>query len=227
MSGSLRPLSERFPGIYPPWAPQWESELVELEHDELVALCRDAEGTDAERGIVLEQRRGTLDAVMALSRQPILSPEHALSLLENRKLTTQARKWITYVLGPDRVRVLEPHPSGGLHYLRVVTKRVPKVSHLREVAPLPRDGVYLVVYGGGPAILSVFDPSINVGVADDLAELQAGAAVADVLFWHLEHGVPPALYSLAAQAGQRGGERVEFPDPEALERARTSHKELS
>lgn len=226
MSGSLRPLSERYPGTYPSWAPQWEADLVQMEHDDVCALCTEMNATEFEREIVLEQRRGTRDAVMAHTKMPIHSPEHALALLENGKLFTQARRWTTYVLGPDRVRPLVPHPDGGLHYLRVTTKRVPKPEYLAHAAPLPRGGVYLVVYGGGPSILSVFDSS-GVGVADDIAELRGAASVADVLFWHLEHGVPPALYSLGVGAGDRGGDRVEFPDPVALDRARTSTKELS
>lgn len=225
MSANLRPLCERYPGVYPAWAPQWEADLVEMEHDDIVALCTERGASDADQAIVLEQRRGTLDAVMAHTRMPIHSPEHCLTLLENRKLSTQARKWTTYVLGADRVRPLVPHPDGGLHYLRVTTKRVPKAEHLAQSAPLPRGGVYLVVYGGGPSILSAVDSS-GVGVADDIAELMASAPVADVLFWHLEQATPPTLYSLGVGAGDRGGERVEFPDHNALARARTSQKEL-
>lgn len=218
MAAVIRPLSERYPQ-YPTWAPQFEAALVEIEYGDLEELCRDNGATDQELSLVLDQRRATLDAVMAHTRQPLHSPEHALALLERGKLIPQARKWTTFALGPDRVRLLVPHHDGGMHYLRVVTKKVPTAEHLRSSAPLGRGGTYLIVYGGGPQIMSLPNKA-GVTAANDIAALKSGAPLADVLFWHLEAGQPPALYSIGVGIGDRGGKPVEFPDATALRTAR-------
>jgi hypothetical protein len=92
----------------------------------------------------------------------------------------------------------------------VVTKTPPTPQHLQDALPLTEGGIYLVLYGGGPEIIS---ESNN---AEKLALLLAGSTVTDVLFWHLVTGQVPTLYSLRRGQGDCGGEPVAFPDPAAL-----------
>jgi hypothetical protein len=210
-----RPLSERVTQ-YPVSAPQDEISLINTDVEAILALGLN----DEQAEVVLEHRRAVLDAIRSYERRPITSAEVVLEMLSGkyRLLQPLAGRWLTYVLNDRRERKLVPHPSrdGDMTYQNVVTRKVPTATQLRTAAPVPRGGVYLMLWGGSPDILSKWT------VADEIAALRREVPVADVLFWHLETGRPGALYSLVKGQGDRGGELVDFPDPEALERARTT-----
>lgn len=216
MPRALRPLSERFAGLWPACAPQFEDILVHTDFDELRDSLA-AEGCDAETlERVLDLRRGSLIAAQSLERLTIASSEDARKLLEDRILRPEYRKWTTYALNAQRERLGKPTRSGGLAYVRVTTKRVPAPEYVAREAPLPPGGCYLVIYHGTPEILGVST------VAEELAHLQS-LPVADVLIWHRPPGAPPAAYSVGVGAGDRNGERVEFPDQSRLAAARSTH----
>lgn len=207
-----RSLSERILG-YPECAPQDSLTLINTDVDTL----REMECTQEEKHVALEHRRDILETLKSNERISITSPEVALQMLSGRSATLRplAHKWLTYVLNERRERKLVPHPNGeDMTYLRVLSRKVPHVDRLRSEAPLPDGGKYLLLYGGGPDILSVST------VADEIAQIMMGAPVADVLFWHLEKGMAPALYSLAKGLGDRGGLPVPFPNENLMRKAR-------
>lgn len=207
-----RPLSQRVLG-YPACAPQDSLTLINTEVD----VLRGMECTSEEKNAVLEYRRDILNTIQAYERTPITSPEVALKMLSGTSATLRplARKWLTYVLNERRERKLVPHPNGeDMTYQSVLSRKVPAVQRLLSEAPLPEHGKYLLLYGGGPDILSVST------VAAEIAQIMQAAPVADVLFWHLEKGKAPALYSLAKGLGDRGGVPVPFPNENLMMKAR-------
>lgn len=207
-----RPLCERVLD-YPLCAPQDSLTLINTEVDVLRAM----DCTQEQIRSVVEHRRDVLDTIQAYERTPITSPEVALKMLSGTRATLRplARKWLTYVLNERKERKLVPHPNGeDMTYLSVLSRKVPAVERLLSEAPLPDQGKYLLIYGGGPSILSVST------VADEIAQIMKTAPVADVLFWHLEKGTAPTLYSLAKGLGDRGGDPVPFPNENLMKRAR-------
>lgn len=212
MAAPPGPLSERIQN-YPACAPQDTIALINTDYDALKAL----EVSPEELKAVLDHRRDVIDAARSYERKPITSAEVVLEMLSAKRplIRPMARKWLFYVLTDRRERRLVPHPNGeDMVYQSVLTRKVPTVEKLKKDAPLPKGGVYLGIYGGGPDILSVST------VAEEVQALQRELPVADILFWHLEAGQPPALYSLAKGQGDRGGKAVSFPSPTHLEKAR-------
>lgn len=206
------PLSERIVG-YPTTAPQTMAELVNTDKGFLKHL----EGaTEEEIATVISFRREILDALLSLDAIAITSPEAALRALVYRHIRTTARRWMVLALNKERKRVLVPkaHDPGAQGYALCVSQAVPTPARLARELPLPEGGTYLVIYGQSPSVLA------ETGVADAVARLLANAPVADVLFWHLQRGIPPTLYSLRKGQGDCGGTAVAFPDPEAVARAK-------
>lgn len=186
--------------------PQTGSQLFQADYAELSPIAQDL-------------RRHMIDAVHGSSSKAIVSPLDAKKLLADGHLFTLARKWVCYALDGDRKRILVPGRDQSRHWARCVSRKVPAPERLTKDAHVPDGGGYLVVYGGGPKILSVHDAH-GGGVANDLVTLQKAAPIIDVLFWHLESDQAPALYSLAVGQGDRNNEAVLFPDPTSLQKAR-------
>jgi len=203
----LAPLFERVIG-YPANAPQTMTELVDTSYDVLTALDADPAAVE----VAIELRREIIHTIDGHERTAITSPEVVLGLLSSRRLRPLARKWITYALDSERKRRLIPYANKPTEttYARLVTKSPPRPEWLIDDLPLTEGGIYLVIYGGGPEVLS------EGRTAQWVANLLAGVTVADVLFWQLISGQPPTLFSLRRGQGDRGGQPVLFPDPRAL-----------
>jgi len=200
---------------YPVSAPQDSITLINTEVD----VLRQMELASHELQAVLNHRRDVLDTIFSYERKPITSAEVVLEMLSAKRplLKPLARKWLFYPLTERRERKLVAHKEGeGMGYQSVLSRKVPTAERLEREAPLPKGGTYLGIYGGSPSILSVST------VADEIAELRKQLPVADVVFWHLETGQPPALYSLAKGQGDRGGKVVSFPSSTHLEKARST-----
>jgi hypothetical protein len=212
MSGiQVRPLAARLPG-WPDQAPQFLPALLQTRFLELKQQLEEAGCTSEQVTLVLEMRRDVIDAKRSSDELPIHSPAEARRMLEDRVLWPQAGKWVVYDLDANRTRRVRTRSDGAREYVRTATDRVPTAEALATTG-LPEGGTHLVVYGGGPEVLD------HVGVAEALAALRDQAPVADVLFWHLQSGTAPTLYSLLAGCGDRAGRRIEFPNPQRLEAA--------
>lgn len=206
----LQPLSVLLAGVWPQAAPQTLAELQAEPFAELKARLRDA-GVD-EPGVqtVLALRRHSVDALRADSKITLSRPDLVRDLLTRKLVTTRADHWAVYPLNADRTRVLVPHAGGGMHYLVHFSRRLPTAKELADKAPLPKDGTYLLIWGGSAEVLAV------AGVADALAGLRSTVPVADVVCWHLEAARPPAFYSVAVGCGVRDDMSSGAPRPRRL-----------
>lgn len=155
-------------------------------------------------------RRHIVDALQASERPAILHPKAALQVLRKGHLRPIRDRWNAYALDRDRRTVRRPHPDGGSRNVLAVSYKAPKPD---ELPPLPRGGAWLLIWHGGPDVLSID------GVPQRLAYLRQQLPVADVLFYRTDDGTTE-LYSLAAGRGTRNGQAVEFPDPAAVAAAR-------
>lgn len=207
MSGiQVRPLSARIPG-WPEHAPQFLPALLQTRYLDLKQQLEEAGCTADEVSLVLETRRDVIDAKRSSDEIPIHSPVEARRMLEDRILWPQAGRWVTYDLDPNRTRRVRTRSDGAREYVRFVSDKVPTAAMLAANG-LPEGGVHLIIYGGSPEVLD------HPGVAEAIAALKVASPIADVLFWHLQSGTSPTLYSLLAGCGESGGRRVEFPNPD-------------
>lgn len=200
-NASLRELIPNYPAA----APRSLSELVQVEYDEL----KDLTGDDTQRQMLLGLRKQVIEAIHAFERDPINCPEDLFEQLTSRRIGPLARRWLVVALDTGNCRIAVPRRNGGgLRWLQEPYAKVPDAAQLTAAMRLPRDGKYLLVYGGGPDVLGDGD------VVDALVRLTGSAPVADVTFYQLRSDQPPALFSVRAGCGDRGGVRVEFPDPD-------------
>lgn len=180
-----------------------------------------------------ELRRHLVDVRNSFDSTPVLSPEDVRSLLERRLLRPLPGAWLVVPLDGSRRRILAPvvtdetlqsvvraAAAGEVRAVRRhltspgstrwawsshVTRHVPSAATLNEYVPLHPKGVYLVVFGGSPAVLD--DPQ----TLGRLSDLLKAVPVADVVFWHLQPSAAPCCFSLGAGRGEQAGDAVEFP----------------
>lgn len=213
----LVPLAELIPG-YPEDEPQYGDAL--LEHG--FAGLSDTGG---------EVLRHLLAAVHSHDRPAIISPMAVLAALDGsgeRSLFPSRGAWKTYALDASWRPILVPTKSGTLSQSRLYSHKVPSAHRVRTEVPVPEGGSHLLVYGGGPGMLSELDGEGRCA-ADDLGDLWHELPLADVVFWVSPSGQAPTLHSVRVGMGDRGGEAVPFPDPIALAKARgesTTHQEV-
>lgn len=195
------------------------------DHPQTLADLLDADPDTISHPLAWWLRRQAVEVSRASERHHINSPKDAMRLLRNNyALHPWTGKWTAYALDERRQLVYVPHARGGVTPLRHHSPLIPKAEDLPRL-PRARGGdrqpSWLVLFGGDPQVLS------KKGVARGLSTLQRRLPVADVLFFQrdVDAGVPPTLWSVKAGVGVREngspqGERVLFPDPEALETAR-------
>lgn len=200
MARPLTPLTELI-GTWPDDAPQTLPDLFQLPPEDIAKL--DVEPHT--KNLLTEMRRHAVEMYQVAGRpEPMSSPDVILKMLRRRHIRPLAGKWLCYALNANRDRILisRGHKKGDACWLTSVHSRFPYRSQLPKI---PSEGAYLIVYGGGPDILSEDDvpPKINI--------LLDEAPVADIVFWHLTRGHPPAMYSLRAGVGMADGKRADLP----------------
>lgn len=197
----LTPLRELLPQ-YPEGAPETLSELVTTD-------TGDWEQFDAEqRQILTELRRQTIDAIHAFERDPILCPDDLTRHLAARRIPMLAKRWMVMCLDArgDRIAVHRSR-GGGMRWLQEPYSTLPTPEQLQDKLRLPQGGKYLLIWGGGPDILS------DQQTVDALERLVRNLPVTDVTCWWLRSGQAPALLSVRGGIGDQNGTPVEFPDP--------------
>lgn len=209
--------AELIPG-WPEGAPTTGIELRRTDLDGLREHLADCGASPEAIETVLAVRRHLILAALSSSEPAAHSVEGARAMIESRFLYPLSRKWVVYPLRKDRTRVVAAREGGGADAVKHVSRRIPTPHDVLENAPLPDQGVYLVLYGGSPEILSLSDRHGRT-VESDLAGLLGEIPVADVVFRHVAGG-EAVIHSLLAGCGARGREAVAFPDLAVVERLR-------
>lgn len=201
------------------------------DHPQTLRGLLDADPESLSHPLAWFLRREAVEVQRSTEAHYIHGPKDAFRLLKNGYvLHPWTGKWTSYALSESRQVIKVPHPRGGTTPLRKATPIIPKLTELPDLPrSAGRDGrstktpAWLLIFGGTPEVLS------KPGVARGLATLQARGTVADVLFFDRDKqsGRPPTLWSLKTGCGvQENGDpdglRVEFPDEEALNEARSS-----
>lgn len=187
-------------GIFPAeWAPEWPSTLTELIQTPPEALDAPAKAL----------RSLALNLVQVNERRPILTAAAAAKALETHQISALQRKWSAIALTERRELYYVHAGVGKMRQLHVVDWYVPTHTMLYEDAPLPHNGVYLLVYGGSPDVLD------DEKALNRYRAMRSRFPVCDVVLWDRQEGGSIA-WSIGAGAGLRGNEIVEFPDPEKL-----------
>jgi hypothetical protein len=152
-----------------------------------------------------------VELVHSHERQPVLTAETALRLIEKHHLPVLRGRWIFHVLTKERERLYVKGENGAMRQLNAVHATVPSPAYLAEKAPLPEGGTYLVAYGGGPEVLE------NEQFEKAFAKLRSQLSVSDAILWQ-ESGTSATFWSLRAGKGQCGTSVLDFPDQALAER---------
>lgn len=164
---------------------------------------------DKARGL----RALAVQLVHSFERQPVHTAGEARTMLENHHLPVRKAKWCAVALDSACERNYVRAEKGAMRLNHAVSTRFFSADKLKQRAPLPEGGKYLIIYGGSPETLS------QDGVAQEIANLRQELTIADVIFWDVSEDAA-VFYSVGAGVGQRGRDLLDFPDPEALEKAR-------
>lgn len=183
------------------WAHDMPSTLVDL-------MAADYDTLD-ERARAL--RALAVDLVHSFEREPVLTAEAALKLLERHHLPARKGKWTLIALSRDLERVYTKSAHGGMRLLHWTGTKLPSPEKLSASAPLPDGGGYLAIYGGGPDILN--DEEARNAFAILAEELK----VVDLVLWQVQEA-QATFWSLRAGAGQSGTNAYTFPDPDNVRR---------
>jgi hypothetical protein len=194
---SLTVLSKLFPSEWGTEMPRNLVELLSAEYDDLDATAK---------GL----RAMAVDLVHSFERAPVLTARHALELLERHHLPARKGKWTAVALNASRERVYHKVPGGGMRLTHTVSTRFPDAERLDASAPLPEQGFYLFIHGGGPSALT--DESY-----ESYQTAKASRQVADLVLWD-ESEDTATFWSVRAGVGARGGEVIPFPDEANLRR---------
>jgi len=182
----------------------WESEqpktlvdLVQADYDELDETAKTL-------------RKLAMELVHSFERAPILTARGALELLEKHHLPVRKGRWIAVALDGKRERIYTAREGTGMRLLHTVSVKFPRAATLEDKAPIPADGRYLLVYGGGPEVLTEEN-------LDAFKRLTGRTRVADVILWE-QHEHSASFWSVKTGHGRRGSAIIEFPDHETIGR---------
>lgn len=195
---STATLSAVFPGN---WSSDMPKNLVDL-------MTVDYETLD-DRAKAL--RALAVDLVHSFEREPVLTAESALKLLERHHLPARPGKWAFVALSKDLERVYTRSTHGGMRLRHWVGNALPSPERLATEAPLPKGGGYLVIYGGGPSILD------DEGAQSAFAVLAEEFRMIDVTLWDVQAS-QATFWSVRANSGQSGTAIEPFPNPETIRR---------
>lgn len=186
------------------WGTHQPARLTDLMNAEYDSLDEKARGL----------RALAVQLVHSFERQPVHTASDARSMLENHHLPARKNKWCAVALDSACERNYVRAEKGAMRLNHTVSTSFFSADKLNQKAPLPEGGKYLIIFGGSPSALSEND------VAQELSDLRKELTIADVIFWDVSED-SAVFYSVGAGVGQRGRELLEFPDPDALEKART------
>lgn len=184
----------------PVWGPEQPKTLVELIHADYHSLDERAK---AIRGHAVE-------LVHSFERQPVLNARLAREALERHHLPCRRGLWNAIVLDAKRERIYDRVSGTKMRMRHTTSKSFPDIARLAEKAPLPENGQYLIIYGGG--IDALDESSLRA-----YRRLKNEAVVADVLLWETTDDTA-TFWSVRTGCGSRGNARIEFPDNENLRR---------
>lgn len=202
-------MSELFDN-YPESAPQNPLSLIYATPEELRSL---EELSKEQLQTVLNFRKVLITAANSGALlPPIASADMAKTYLQNRHLLTVGRAWTIYPLDNLRRRIMDSR-NGYVSVVKYAAKYFPSVGTLQKENIRPtKNGTFIALYGGSPTVLEheVLRKAIN--------KFQSEAPLADVLFWQLEKGEAPILWSMRAGFGEGApGTKFSFQDPNWLE----------
>lgn len=185
---------------------QWEdgspATLVELYNADYKSLTEKAK----------DLRKLAVALVHSFERKPVNSASVALELLQHHHLPVRKGKWTTLVLNESRERHYVRDVKDDQAKLRlshISSYKLPTAEILKKKVPLPKNGSYLIIFGGGPSIIS--DPEMLKLWKD----LSSNFLVSDVIFWD-DKDVSADFWSLGAGIGQKGNQILQFPNQSAL-----------
>lgn len=145
-------------------------------------------------------RAMAVELVHSFERSPVNTARDALTLIEKHHIPVRKGLWTLIALNAARERVYV-RSARGMRLLHTTGRNVPALPELSEKVPLPEDGRFLAVYGGGPD-----GPSDRDVVR--LKEIASAGQLVDILFWDVSEA-PAAFYSARAQVESRGSGQLE------------------
>jgi hypothetical protein len=190
-------LQDLFPGNWENDQPKNLVDLVQADYDDLDESARTL-------------RKLAMELVHSFERAPILTARVALDLLERHHLPVRKGRWISVALDGKRERIYTAREGTGMRLLHAVSTRFPRSETLKEKAPIPVDGRYLLIYGGGTDALTEEN-------LEAYRLLRKEAEVADVILWE-QSDDSATFWSLKTGYGRRGSSITEFPETETLRR---------
>jgi hypothetical protein len=193
--------SATLPELFSEWGSEQPLRLTDLINADYETLDPRARALRAQAVALVHQ----------FEREPVQTAADARKLLERNHLPSPKRRWCAVALDDTLQRTYTRAEGGAMRMVHTVSDNVPDTKVLSRRAPLPKEGKYLLIYGGSPDVLA------GPGVVEALALLRSQAAIADILFWDENRDVS-TFYSVGSKLGSRGADRVPFPDPVLLER---------
>jgi hypothetical protein len=201
-SNKLTPLSEMI-AKWPAGLAETQLDLITVDYDVLMSTLEEGNVDPEMVQFVLNLRsHGAVIRNSATTEPALASPDAVLHLI-GVTLRPPANRWITYALDATRHRISIPHKHSGSKYICMVTTKLPTPAELRESAPLPKGGAYLIVRADTLAVLEI------EGVLGRIANLERQGYLADVVIYDVQPDQPaPTVYSLRAGVGARAGSTV-------------------
>jgi hypothetical protein len=184
-SNKLTPLSEMI-AKWPAGLAETQLDLITVDYDVLMSTLEEGNVDPEMVQFVLNLRsHGAVIRNSATTEPALASPDAVLHL-------------IGVTLRPPAT-----HKHSGSKYICMVTTKLPTPAELRESAPLPKGGAYLIVRADTLAVLEI------EGVLGRIANLERQGYLADVVIYDVQPDQPaPTVYSLRAGVGARAGSTV-------------------
>jgi hypothetical protein len=193
----MRTLIEIFPNDWASDQPKSLVELMEANYEDLDPKAR-------------KLRDMAVKLVHLFERKPVLNAQIAFNLVESHHLPVRLGRWTAIALNGDRERIYVRGTGSSMRMLHSVSANFPTITKLEELASLPNNGVYLLLFGGG--LDSMTETNLQ-----GLEKLSKATHVEDVIFWD-ETATSATFWSIKAGVGQCGINSIDFPDKTFLER---------
>ena len=186
----------------------WEAHQPDSFRDLLNA---DYDGLDSK---ARSMRALLVDAIHGFERVPVTTAATCREQLERRLIPRRKNRWDVVALNAHRERIYVnrngSNGSGGLRLLALSPRdKFPTVDSASSQAPLPKNGVYIAIFGGPVDVLQDADTYSR------FARFAAVHPVADVVCFD-ESGDSAIFWSVAAGVGAVGANEISFPDPTSM-----------